>query len=141
MLEKLRVWTAYRVSTNRQGGEGDDIPMQSSQYHAFTEQKGWIITKEITEKLSVYKTSIEDRDTLKVLKQGASDREYDILLVYHSDRLGRQMEYSLWIASLYELGVQVWSVKEGELKNQEHGDALMNFIRYWQSEGKVKRHP
>ena len=139
MENKLRVWADYRVSTDKQGAEGDDIPMQSSQCHAFAEQKGWVITREITEKISGYKTNIEDRETLKILKQGAAEGKYDILLVYHSDRLGRQMEYSLWIASLYELGVQVWSVKEGELKNQEHGDALMNFIRYWQSEGESKK--
>ena len=112
MENKLRVWADYRVSTDKQGAEGDDIPMQSSQCHAFAEQKGWVITREITEKISGYKTNIEDRETLKILKQGAAGGKYDILLVYHSDRLGRQMEYSLWIASLYELGVQVWSVKE-----------------------------
>lgn len=139
MADKLRVWASYRVSTDRQGAEGDDIPLQKSQCHAFAEKNGWEITKELTEKISGYKTAIEDRDTLKVIKQGATNGELDILLVYHSDRLGRQMEYSLWIASLYELGVQVWSVKEGELKNQEHGDALMNFIRYWQSEGESKK--
>lgn len=139
MTDKLRVWTAYRVSTDRQGAEGDEIPMQKAQCHDYAQQMGWEITRELTEKLSGYKTAIEDRETLKIIKQGAVNGEFDILLLYHSDRLGRQMEYSLWIASLYELGVQVWSVKEGELKNQEHGDALMNFIRYWQSEGESKK--
>ncbi|MDQ0411880.1 DNA invertase Pin-like site-specific DNA recombinase [Mesobacillus stamsii] len=139
MENKIRAWTSYRVSTDRQGAEGDDIPMQSSQCHAFADKMGWTIEKELTEKLSGYKTAIEDRDTLKVIKAGAEAKEFDVLLVYHSDRLGRQMEYSLWIASLYELGVKVWSVKEGELKNQEHGNALMNFIRYWQSEGESKK--
>nr|WP_263326242.1 recombinase family protein [Neobacillus sp. Marseille-Q6967] len=139
MKEILRVWAAYRVSTDRQGADGDNIPMQKAQCHAFAEQKGWQITKELTEKLSGYKTAIEDRDTLRIIKQGAINGDFDILLVYHSDRLGRQMEYSLWTASLYYLGVKVWSVKEGELKNQEHSDALQNFIRYWQSEGESKK--
>lgn len=139
MEEKLRVWASYRVSTDRQGAEGDDIPLQKSQCHAFAEKNGWEITKELTEKISGYKTAIEDRDTLKVIKQGAVDGEFDILLLYHSDRLGRQMEYSLYVASLYELGVQVWTVKEGEIKNQDHADSLMNFIRYWQSEGESKK--
>ena len=113
--------------------------MQKAQCHTFAEQKGWQITKELTEKLSGYKTAIEDRETLKVIKQGAINGDFNILLVYHSDRLGRQMEYSLWIASLYNLGAQVWSVKEGELKNQEHSDTFQNFIRYWQSEGESKK--
>lgn len=139
MAAKLRVWASYRVSTDRQGAEGDDIPLQKSQCHAFAEKNGWEITKELTEKISGYKTAIEDRNTLKVIKQGALEGEFDILLLYHSDRLGRQMEYSLYVASLYELGVQVWTVKEGEIKNQDHADSLMNFIRYWQSEGESKK--
>jgi site-specific DNA recombinase len=129
----------YRVSTERQGAEGDDIPSQKTQCHAFAEKMGWEITHEITEKLSGFQTAIEDRQALREIKQGAVNGEFDILLVYHSDRLGRQMEYSLWIASLYELGVQVWSVKEGELKSQEHTDSLLNFIRYWQSEGESRK--
>ncbi|GMG75474.1 recombinase family protein [Priestia megaterium] len=135
---KKRVWTSYRVSTKKQGEE-NDIPLQRSQCHAFAERNDWVITKEITEKLSGFQTDINDRKSLKDIKAGAAKKEFDILLIYHSDRLGRQMEYSLWIASLYELGVQVWSVKEGELKNEEHSDALMNMIRYWQSEGESRK--
>lgn len=138
-MKKLRVWATYRVSTHRQGSDGDEIPMQKAQCNAFAEQKGWLITKELTEKLSGYKTAIEDRKILKVIKDGAIHGDFDILLVYHSDRLGRLKEYSIWIASLYYLGVQVWSVKEGELKNQEYSDSLLNFIRYWQSEGESKK--
>ncbi|ADP32848.1 cyclophilin type peptidyl-prolyl cis-trans isomerase/CLD family protein [Bacillus atrophaeus subsp. globigii] len=139
MASKLRVWASYRVSTDRQGAEGDDIPLQKAQCHAYADKNGWEITKELTEKISGYKTAIEDRNTLKVIKQGAVNGEFDILLLYHSDRLGRQMEYSLYVASLYELGVEVWTVKEGEIKNQDHADSLMNFIRYWQSEGESKK--
>lgn len=134
-----RVWALYRVSTNRQGADGEDIPIQKAQCRAFADQKGWKITNELTEKLSGYKTAIEDRGTLKIIKQSAINSDFDILLVYHSDRLGRQMEYSLWVSSLYNLRVKVWSVKEGEIKNQEHSDALLNFIRYWQSEGESKK--
>lgn len=139
MKNKAKVWAYYRVSSDRQGPDGEDFPMQKTQCHSFAEQKGWQITKELTEKLSGYKTAIEDREALKIIKQGAVTDKFDVLLVYHSDRLGRQIEYSLWIASLYNLGKQVWSVKEGELKHQEHTDALQNFIRYWQSEGESKK--
>jgi DNA invertase Pin-like site-specific DNA recombinase len=139
MKNKVKVWAYYRVSSDRQGPDGEDFPMQKAQCHSFAEQKGWQITKELTEKLSGYKTAIEDREALKIIKQGAVTDDFDILLVYHSDRLGRQIEYSLWIASLYYLSKQVWSVKEGELKNQKHADSLQNHIRYWQSEGESKK--
>jgi site-specific DNA recombinase len=135
----MKVWALYRVSSDRQVPDGEDFPMQKAQCHSFAEQKGWQITKELTEKLSGYKTAIEDRETLKILKQGAINNDFNILLVYHSDRLGRRIEYSLWIASLYNLGKQVWSVKEGELINKEHSNASQNFIRYWQSERESKK--
>jgi site-specific DNA recombinase len=135
----LRVWASYRVSTDRQGADGEDIPLQKAQCQDFAEQNGWQITKEFTEKLSGYKTAIEDRENLKTIRQGAINGDFDILLVYHSDRIGRQIEYSLWVASLYELGIQVWSVKEGELKYLEHSDPVLKFIRYWQSGEESKR--
>ena len=72
MENKLRVWADYRVSTDKQGAEGDDIPMQSSQCHAFAEQKGWVITREITEKISGYKTNIEEQRNFKDTKAGSS---------------------------------------------------------------------
>ena len=130
-----RVWCLYRVSTERQGAEGNDIPVQSHQCHAFADKMGWTITNEITEKLSGFQVAIEDRDTLKLIRQKAIEGEIDIILLYHSDRLGRQQEYSFFISAMYQLGVQIWSVTEGELKGEGHGDALMNYIRFWQSEG------
>jgi site-specific DNA recombinase len=137
-VQKLKVWALYRVSTDRQGAEGDDIPMQESACHSYAEDKGWEITHELSEKLSGYKTNIEDRQALSEIKKGAMNGEFGILLVYHSDRLGRQMEYSLFIANLYELGIQVWSAKEGELGGEQINSFLLS-IRYWQLEGESKK--
>lgn len=138
--KQIKVWNLYRVSTKKQGGEGEeDIPIQETICKNFAEQKGWTVTNELVEKLSGFNTPLEQRTKLTEIKQGALNGDFDILLIYHSDRLGRGMEYTFFLQSLYQLGLQVWSVKEGELKSGEHQDALVNFIKFWQAEGESRK--
>lgn len=139
-MTKKRVWALYRVSTERQGGEGEtDIPMQEIACREYAKQKGWEIVHEIAEKISGYQTAIEERKSIKEILEGAENDEFDILLVFHSDRIGRQTEYALFLASLYTKGIEVWSTVEGELKNEEHEDSLINYIRFWTSEGESRK--
>ena len=84
-----RVYCLYRVSTKGQV-DHDDIPMQRTACRAFAERNGWTICKEFLEKgVSGYKTSAEDRDAIQDLKIAAEKKEFDILLVFMFDRLGR----------------------------------------------------
>lgn len=139
-MDKKRVWALYRVSTDRQGGEGEkDIPMQEIACRQFAEKKGWTITREIAEKISGYRTPIKERESITEIVAGANNGEFDILLVYHSDRIGRQVEYSIFIATLYTKGIEVWSTIEGELRNEAHEDSLINYIRFWTSEGESRK--
>ena len=55
------------------------------------------------------------------------------------DRIGRREEYSFYISTLNNLGVEVWTVKDGLLKSEEHIDKLLNYIRFWQNEGESKK--
>ena len=57
------------------------------------------------------------------------------MLAYMSDRIGRQEEYSFYVAELNRLGIEVWTIKDGQLKTEEHIDKLLNYIRFWQNEG------
>ena len=133
-----RALALYRVSTETQGGE-DDIPVQRKECHDYAEKKGWTIVEEITEKISGYKTEIEKREDLKRVMHLATSGEIDILLVYHSDRIGRQIEFVGFLNYLREIGVDVYSVKEGLLTGKEHIDSLTNFIKFWQAEGESKK--
>ena len=45
-----RLGCLYRVSTKKQVGVDDDIPMQKQACEEFAKQNGWIITKEFIEK-------------------------------------------------------------------------------------------
>lgn len=54
------------------------------------QQPGWFIKREFMELgVSGYKVSADDRDQLQELKACALRNEFDVLLVFMFDRLGR----------------------------------------------------
>ena len=133
---KKRVYTLYRVSTVGQV-EKDDIPMQKEACRNFAEQQGWEIVKEFSEKgVSGFKKSAKERDQVQLLQQAAAKGEFDILLVFMFDRLGRRDDETPFIVEWFvKQGVEVWSVQEGRQRFDSHVDKLMNYIRYWQASG------
>lgn len=135
-----RVRTLLRVSS-RQQLHDDDIPIQRAEADQFIKkQKGWVFDKEYIEKaVSAYKNGVEDREVLQEILEDAKNKEFDVLLAYMSDRIGRQEEYSAYVATLNNLGIEVWTIKDGQLKTEEHIDKLLNYIRFWQNEGESKK--
>lgn len=134
---KKRVLNLYRVSTKMQVKE-NDIPMQRAECTKYIRSHAdWELSYERSEKgISGFKHTAGDRDVLNEIMELAVKREFDILLVYMSDRLGRREDDTpFFVADLNRLGIEVWSVKEGQLKTQEHIDKLLNYIRFWNAEG------
>lgn len=131
-----RVYCLYRVSTKGQV-EKDDIPMQKQRCREFAQEKGWDITKEFTEKgISGYKVSAKDRDAIQEIQKDAAMNEFDILLVFMFDRLGRREDETPFVVEWFvKNGIEVWSAEEGQQKFENHVDKLMNYIRYWQASG------
>ena len=85
-----RVYCLYRVSTIGQVDK-NDIPLQKQSCREFAKhQPGWVIQKDFQEKgVSGFKISADDRDAIQELKTAAERGEFDILLVFMFDRLGR----------------------------------------------------
>ncbi|MGN0662546.1 MAG: recombinase family protein [Faecalibacterium sp.] len=133
---KKRVYTLYRVSTMGQVKK-DDIPMQKEACRSFAKQQGWEIVKEFSEKgVSGFKKSAKERDQVQRLQQAAVNGEFDILLVFMFDRLGRRDDETPFIVEWFvKQGIEVWSVQEGQQRFESHVDKLMNYIRYWQASG------
>jgi len=135
----IRVVALYRASTKAQTDKenNNDIPTQKKIVQEFIYSKGWNIIREFTEGgVSGYKMSEKERDALQTIKQMAVNGEFDILVIYMSDRLGRIAdETPLVVSFLNKHNVKVWSVAEGEIKAESHTDKLLTYIRYWQSEG------
>ena len=132
----------YRVSTKKQVDvEKDDIPMQRTACREFAERQGWTITNEFTEKgVSGFKTSASNRDAIQDLKQAAKNGEFDILLVFMFDRIGRIDDETPFVVEWFtKHGIEVWSVSEGEQRFDSHVDKLMNYIRFWQASGESEK--
>ena len=63
------------------------------------------------------------------LKNEALRGEFDILLVFMFDRLGRKSDETPFIVEwLCSQGIKVWSVNEGEQRFDSHTDRLTNYI-------------
>ncbi|MEK4300924.1 recombinase family protein [Oceanobacillus sp. FSL W8-0428] len=140
---KKRVRTLYRVSRKSQLKE-DDIPMQRSACRAFLKTKtDWWYDEEnsyLEKGISGFLKSSSDRDVIQTILEDAKNKEFDVLLVFLFDRIGRK-EYDtpLIVKTLSQLGIEIWSVKEGEQQFKDHSDDLINYIRFWQASGESKK--
>ena len=136
MENKKRVYCLYRVSRLAQV-DNDDIPMQKQACHEFAERQGWEITRELYEKgVSGFKVSSKDRDAILEIQREAALGNFDILLVFMFDRLGRRDDETPFVVEWFiQNNIAVWSVNEGEQRIDTHTDKLLNYIRYWQASG------
>ncbi|MBQ7955664.1 MAG: recombinase family protein [Lachnospiraceae bacterium] len=106
-----------RVSSNQQlDADGDLSTQRQIILEHIKQHDGWILDeKEYFEGgVSGYKNSVADRDVLQEALQDAKNNEYDILVVYKDDRLGRRtLEVPTYILELKQAGVDIYTVKDG----------------------------
>lgn len=132
-----RVWCLYRVSTKKQVNTDDDIPMQRNACHEFVKTKNdWKIVNELSEKgVSGWSKKSDERDALNTIKQGAINHEFDVLLVFMFDRLGRKEdETPLIVNFLNKHNVEVWATTGEERKTETHIDKLINYLEFWKAD-------
>lgn len=138
-----RVYCLYRVSTKKQVDKNEnDIPMQKTVCHDFcARQKDWVIVKEFSEKgISGFKVSAEERDAIQELKEAALNDEFDILLVFMFDRIGRIDDETPFVVEWFaKHDIEVWSTQEGQQRFDNHTDKLLNYIRFWQASGESQK--
>ena len=138
-----RVYCIYRVSTKKQVDKNEnDIPMQKTACHDFASgMQDWVIQKEFSEKgISGYKVSAEDRDAIQELKEAALNNEFDVLLVFMFDRIGRIDDETPFVVEWFaKHGIEVWSTKEGQQRFDNHVDKLTNYLRFWQASGESEK--
>ena len=142
---KKIAYDLYRVSTKKQlnldADKKEDIPMQRKACREFAERMGWTVGKEFEEKgISGYKVSANKRDAIQDLKDAALAGEFNVLLVFMFDRIGRIDDETPFVVEWFvKHGIEVWSVTEGEQKIEQHVDKLMNYIRFWQAAGESEK--
>ena len=136
-----RVICLYRVSTVGQV-DHDDIPMQKLACREYVAtHPDWEIVDEISEKgVSGYKISTNARDAIVEIKKRALLHQFDILLVFMFDRLGRRDDETPFVVQWFvQQGIEVWSTREGEQRFDNHVDKLLNYIRFWQASGESEK--
>lgn len=113
----LRVRMLLRVSSNQQLEADGDLNIQREIILEYIKSNpDWMLdNKEYFEGgVSGYKNSVADRDVLQEAYRDAENREYDILVAYKDDRIGRRMwEIGGYIMSLKSQGVDIYTVKDG----------------------------
>ena len=137
-----RVLCLYRVSTKGQVDPKDDIPVQRRECMRFIEShRDWVYLGERLEKgVSGYKVSVQNRDVLQEIKKMAERKEFEVLLVFMFDRLGRREDETPFLVEWFvQHGIEVWSVNEGRQTIESRGDKLMNYIRYWMAGGESEK--
>lgn len=140
MKYKKRVRSLLRVSS-RQQLHDDDIPIQRAEIASYiSSQPEWEFDCEYIEKaVSAFKNTVQDREVLLQILEDAREKKFDILLTFMSDRIGRLEEYSMYIATLNKLGIEVWTIKEGKLSTKDDTDRLMLYIKFWGNERESRK--
>jgi len=106
-----------RVSSNQQLEADGDLSVQRQLVKEYIEShENWRLdNKEYFEgSKSGYKNTVIERDVLQQALQDAMNQEYDILVVYKDDRIGRRMwEIGAYVMQLKSYGVDIYTVKDG----------------------------
>lgn len=134
-----RVWALYRVSSDKQVGVDNDIPLQEKEVRSFIEmRKDWKLERELYELgVSGFKKTLDDRDAIRDIKAAAESGAFDVLIVFLPDRIGRNKDECPPAINylINKCGIEIWSSQEGQINAKTHEDHLINYIRYWGSEG------
>lgn len=113
-MKKVRI--LLRVSSNQQLEADGDLSVQRQLVTEYIQQhQDWKLdAKEYFEgSSSGYQNTVADRDVLQEALEDARKKEYDILVAYKDDRIGRRMwEIGAYVMSLKKYGVDIYTVKD-----------------------------
>lgn len=126
-MNKKRVRILLRVSSNQQLDADGDLSIQRKIVVEYVKKHSdWILDeKEYFEgSQSGFSTAVSDRDILQEILEDAEKGEFDILVIYKDDRLGRRMwEIGMYVMSLKTRGIDVYTEKDG-LISPESDDVM-----------------
>ena len=123
-VQGKRARMLLRVSSEQQLEADGDLKVQRQIVLEYIKSRpDWVLDEvEYFEGgVSGYKNSVADRNELQRAWRDAQKGEYDILVVYKDDRLGRKaLEIPDYIVKLQKAGVVVESVKDGRLTPEQN---------------------
>ena len=131
-----RVRILLRVSSNNQLDADGDLSTQRQLVLEYVDKhEDWILDgKEYFEgSNSGYKNAVADRDVLQEALRDAEKSEYDILVAYKDDRIGRRMwEIGAYVMALKSNGVDIYTRKDGCISPESNDimGQMMLALRY-----------
>jgi len=131
--ENLRAILLVRVSSDKQ-----DETMQVNVGEKFCKNNNMIVV-DIYRELDVsgFKTPLDKRvGLLQVLKRAEEKKDFDAVIFYLHDRIGRREDETPSIVPAFaKLGIRCFDATNGsEIKVDTHVDKLMNYMNSWTSE-------
>lgn len=119
----MRVAIYCRVSTTEQNDQ-----IQFEELQALCARSGWTLIRIYREKISGTK-SIDQRAALKQMLTDARCRNFEMVIVWSVDRLGRSMQHLVSVlAELQACGVQLLSLRQGIDTSTPMGAMLWQFL-------------
>lgn len=136
-MNRKRVRMLLRVSSDQQLEADGDLTIQRALLKEYiAKHDDWELDeKEYFEgSKSAYKNTAEERDVLQEVLEDAKNREFDILVPYKDDRVGRlMMNTSFYVVNLKKYDVDVFTVKDGCISPKTEDDIegiMMLVFRY-----------
>lgn len=116
-METKRVRILLRVSSNQQLEADGDLSVQRKIVLDYVEKHNeWVLDKKeyFEGSNSGYSNSVLERDILQEILNDAINKEFDILVAYKDDRIGRRMwEIGAYVMELKKYKVDIYTVKDG----------------------------
>jgi DNA invertase Pin-like site-specific DNA recombinase len=136
LIRGLRAVSLLRVSTDKQTNEDNDIPGQRQLNQDFINRQGLLLVREFVEGgISGFKTKMANRDAIIQIELMAERKEFDVLVVYKSDRIGRTSDESPMIVKrLNDKNIRIFTANNEEIKTNTQMDKLMTYLTFWQNE-------
>ena len=140
MIEKKKVACLYRVSSAKQVGDENDIPLQENAVRDFiADHSDWEYCPEYEyyeRGVSGYSVPFEEREVLNRLVKDAKAGKFQVLVAFMYDRFGRQSDaMPVLLRELWKSDIEIFTVKDGAIKCESHADKIVNYLRGWQAEG------
>lgn len=122
-MKQKRVRYLLRVSSDQQLEADGDLSVQRQIVLEYIAQHDeWFLDPDEEKReyfepgVSGYRNKASNREVLQKIQRDAGNQEFDILVLYKDDRMGRLMwDTPLYIMDLKKYGVDIYTVKDGRL--------------------------
>lgn len=140
MVDMKKVACLYRVSSAKQVGDENDIPLQEIAVRKYIEEHSdWEYCPEYEYYelgVSGYSVPFAEREVLNRLVEDAKAKKFQVLVAFMYDRFGRQSDAMPGLLKeLWKADIEIFTVKDGAIKCESHADKIFNYVMAWQAEG------